>query len=134
MADMPIAEVVRRFRAARDYYEKCRLAAEKAKAEYDAMRFRLVVDAFEKEGVSNMSVSHIGTVYLTDDVRASIPAVNKMAAWQWLRDNGYEHLIVETINAGTLKSWAKERLVENDELPEDLFNIQPYTYAKIKKA
>lgn len=66
----------------------------------------------------------------TDDYRvtrtarmfASIPGDKQEAAYAWLRDNGYEALIKETVNSSALSGAAKELMERGEELPEDLFS------------
>lgn len=54
---------------------------------------------------------------------ASIVNEQKEAAFLWLRENGLEALIQETVNASSLSGAAKERMAEGHELPEDLFKV-----------
>ena len=66
----------------------------------------------------------------TDDFRvtrtarlfASIPGDKQEAAYAWLRENGYEALIKETVNSSALSGAAKELMEKGEELPEDLFS------------
>jgi hypothetical protein len=51
---------------------------------------------------------------------------DQAAAYQWLRGNGYEALIKETVNSSALSGAAKEMMEQGLELPEDLFR----TYSK----
>jgi hypothetical protein len=59
----------------------------------------------------------------TAKVYASIPGDKREAAYQWLRDNGYEGLIQETVNSSSLSGAAKEMMANGNELPEDLFSV-----------
>lgn len=43
------------------------------------------------------------------------------AAYAWLRENGYDALIKETVNSSALSGAAKEMLEQGLELPDDLF-------------
>lgn len=66
----------------------------------------------------------------TDDFRvtrtarifASIPSDKQEAAYQWLRENGLEALIKETVNSSALSGAAKEMIEKGEELPEELFS------------
>lgn len=64
---------------------------------------------------------------------ASIPSDNQEAAYQWLRDNGYEALIKETVNASSLSGAAKEMMENGNELPEDLFKCHVKDSVSITK-
>ena len=80
-----------------------------------------------------VTIRGIGTLYVKADIYASVLAVNRDAAKEWLVENGYEDLITETINASTLKAWAKEFIKKNGELPPDeIFNITPYEFVDLK--
>jgi hypothetical protein len=53
----------------------------------------------------------------------------------WLRDNGAESLIIETVNAQTLASYAKSVMEEEGkDLPHNLFKTNILTYTSITKA
>lgn len=54
---------------------------------------------------------------------ASIPGEKKDEALAWLRSNGYEDLIVETVNAQTLGNVANSLEAECQELPDELFKV-----------
>ena len=98
---------------------------------YDAIRFADLPTAIEEAGVSKMSIRDVGTVFLRTDVNAKI--LDKERAKEWMVENGYGDLITEMVNGSTLKAWARERLIEGEELPTDLFSIKPYEYAVINK-
>lgn len=59
----------------------------------------------------------------TAKLYASIPADKRDEAYQWLRDNGLEALIQETVNASSLSAAAKEMMATGNELPEDMFKV-----------
>lgn len=54
-------------------------------------------------------------------VLASVVSGQNEAAHAWLRANGYEALIKETVNSSSLSGAAKEMLENGKELPEDIF-------------
>lgn len=56
-------------------------------------------------------------------VFASIPGDKREGAYAWLRENGYEGMIQETVNSSSLSAAAKELIERGEELPEDLFSI-----------
>lgn len=101
--------------------------------ELDAIRFSALPDAMDSEGIARVAIKGVGTVSLYPDVRASIRASTREEAWNWLKENGFSDLLMTTVNSSTLKAWAKEQLNEGVEIPDDLFSIAPYTYAKITK-
>ena len=68
------------------------------------------VDRFSRNG---------SLFYLSSRLFASPRAGEKEAMIEALKANGYADLVVETVNAGTLASFAKERIAETEtgELP-----------------
>lgn len=121
---------------------------------------REVIPAVMSElGMQEFKADDGTVVSLTEGVSASIPPEKKAAAMRWLRVNGHEGIvkrelliadhvdelaaeaenheatynIKESVHAATLKSWAKEMLLHGAELPDDLFNVNGYTWAKITK-
>lgn len=101
---------------------------------YDALRFSALPRAMETEGLESFVVSGVGRVSLTADLRVSIPAPSKEAAYNWLHEQGSGDLITETINAQTLAALARKRLKDGKPLPAELFKCTPFTRATITKA
>ena len=60
--------------------------------------------------------------------------VRRDAAMKWLRDNDAGGLIIETVNASTLASFAKERAMEGKPLPEDTFKVGTAPYTSIRRS
>ena len=74
--------------------------------------------AMEDAEVEKMTISGVGTVYIKHVIYASLPEEHRDRAYEWLAENGHGALIKETVNANTLKAWAKEQLENNTPLPE----------------
>lgn len=80
-----------------------------------------------------------GTMFfLTTKTRASAKAGQKDELFGALRANGYGDLITETINAGSLSSFVKEQIAENEDvLPgwlDGLVNVFEKTTVGVRKA
>lgn len=101
---------------------------------YDALRFSALPRAMETEGLESFVVAGVGRVSLTADLRVSIPAEQKEAAYTWLHEQGSGDIITETINASTLAALARKRLRDGKPLPAELFKCSPFTRATISKA
>lgn len=101
--------------------------------EYDRIRKGKLPDLMAETECRTATFEGIGRLSLAADCYASIPADQQATAFQWLRDNKYGDLIKETVNSGTLKSWAMEGLSNGREMPEDVFKITPYSRASITK-
>lgn len=98
--------------------------------QYDLIRFTLLPDAMEDEGVENIRVKGIGTVYLTDDINVSL--VDKEQAYDWLGEHGFGDIIKPYVFPQTVKAFVKEQLSEGNDLPEGLFKVTPFTRAAIR--
>ena len=76
--------------------------------------------------------------FLTTKVHASARAGMKEALFDVLRANGYGDLITETINAGSLSSFVKEQIAENEDvLPgwlDGLVNVSDTVNVGVRKA
>jgi hypothetical protein len=61
--------------------------------------------------------------------------LDKQLGFDYLRANGAEGLIIETVNSQTLAAYAKELSTEEGkELPADVFKTGIMTYTSITKA
>lgn len=69
------------------------------------------VQNFNKDGT---------TFYLQTKTYASIRPDCKQDVYDWLKANGYESLVYETVNAQRFSAFIKELLEEEDELPTEL--------------
>jgi hypothetical protein len=101
--------------------------------EYEYLTKVKIPEAFENDGIKNMSLDGIGRVSLRTDIYASIKAGHKEEALRWLSDIGSESLIQPTVNSSTLKAFLKIRIRKGEDTPEELFNITPYQQATITK-
>ncbi len=80
---------------------------------------------FNIEGVGRVTVSYRFSCTMTD----------KPAGLDWLRANGHEGLIQETVNSSTLSAFGKDMLEnQGKELPEEIFKTSTSPYTSITKA
>lgn len=100
---------------------------------HDLLRKNIVPNRMQEKDIKSITIDGIGKVTLTSDMYANIPAANKEAAHQWLGDNGHQDMVRPTVNAASLKALAKEMILRSTPLPEDIFNVTPYSRASIKK-
>ena len=90
--------------------------------------------AMDDDGITNIKIDGVGRVNLRGEVYTQILAENREAAYEWLRATGRGSLIVETVNASTLKAAAKDWLKQGEEIPQDLIKVTPCTVAVLTKA
>ena len=100
---------------------------------YDILRKVKLPEIMASQDITGVAVSGVGRVSLVDDMYASIKKEQQSKAHLWLGDHGHKDLIRETVHPSSLKALLKFKLKEGEEIPEDIFNVIPYTYAKITK-
>lgn len=101
---------------------------------YDYIRLNVIPTRFENEGITNMRVEGVGRVQLTGDIYASIRPGMKETAYQWLSDTGHGDVIQPNINPSTMKAMIKSMIANGEEIPEEFFNVTPFTRASITKS
>jgi signal transduction histidine kinase len=108
-----------------------------AREALDEMEKRLsreqVPEAMRAAGVKTITIEGVGRVSLSN--RWSCSMLDKQLGFDYLRANGAEGLIIETVNSQTLAAYAKELSTEEGkELPADVFKTGIMTYTSITKA
>jgi hypothetical protein len=101
--------------------------------ELDLIRTKKIPELMESMELRNVTIEGIGRVQLAADIYASTREGKKAAAMQWLGDLGYENMIQETYNSSSLKALLRRMLAEGVDIPDDIFNVTPFTRASIIK-
>lgn len=104
-----------------------KLAIEKAETEFKGTKETLsyclevaIPERFKREEIKTFNTDDF-RVTISTRVMASIVDEERENAYQWLRDNGYDSIIKETVNASTMSATAKEIMENGRELPDDMF-------------
>jgi hypothetical protein len=126
-------ELIRAMAKIREQKDAIESEAKAVAREYEFLTKVKIPEAFDNDGIKNMSVDGIGRISLRTDIYASIKAGHKEEALQWLSDIGSEDLIQPTVNSSTLKAFLKGRIKSGEDTPEEFFNITPYQQATITK-
>lgn len=113
-----ILELGDRLLALRDRKDELEKALKALNEELDKTELTLVRQMTDEE--TPLFNRQGRTLYLTTRTYASPAAGAKEQLYSWLKQNGYEDLVKETVHAQSLSSLAKEMLEESDDLPEDL--------------
>lgn len=101
--------------------------------ELDFIRTKAIPELMESMELRNVTIEGIGRVQLASDIYTSTRDGKKDAAMEWLRDLGYEDMIQETYNSSSLKALFRRMLAEGIDIPDDIFNVTPFTRASIVK-
>lgn len=130
-----VPEMAAMMKDLKDRAEKADRAAKDLKAELDHVRQNIIPDAMDELGVSSMNIKGVGRLTITGDARVSTVGGAKEALFEWLRQNDFEELITEVVNASTLKAFYKEQKEQGNPLPsEDIVRYEPFSRASITKS
>ena len=102
-------------------------------AQLDVIRYELIPNKMDDDGIKNVVFSGIGRITLTADMFVSTKAEYKTALYEWLEDRGLGDIIQPAINSSTLKAFIKGRIKAGNDVPEEYLNITPVTRASITK-
>jgi len=83
------------------------------------------------EDVQKLTIDN-QTLYCRQEFYASMP--DKERGFDWLRNEGLGDLIYETVNARTLSSAMKERLQNDEEVPDTVVKISTKEKIGMRKA
>jgi len=102
--------------------------------ELDVIRTKKIPELMESMELRNVTIEGLGRVQLAADIYASTREGQKEAAMTWLRDCGYDNMITETYNASSIKALFRRLMADGADIPDDIFNVQPFLRASIVKA
>tara|TARA_R110000751_G_scaffold196938_1_gene302114 strand:- start:348 stop:803 length:456 start_codon:yes stop_codon:yes gene_type:complete len=129
---LDVEEMLRNMAATRRISDKVAELSKGYKALLDNYKKIIVPAFFQERGIGPIVVDAMRFSVSTSS-RTSIPAKNKPAAYQWLRDNGLEDLITETVNSGTLSATGKSLLEDGIEMPGELFEYYAFENTSMTK-
>lgn len=133
-SELTLRETIEKLAESRAYLDKLVELGKAAQNHYDHLSIRVVPDKMEDEGVSVLTLPGIGRVNCRADLRVNTIKGFRASLFDWMRDNGHEDMVTDTINSSTLKAFLKEQMAEgNDVPPEEYLSIHPYTRAVITK-
>lgn len=110
--------------------EKCK----SLNAQIDALRLRKIPELMAALEVRNCTFEGIGRVQLAEDIYANTREGQKDAGIQWLRDCGYDGMVTEGYNASSVKALFRRMIADAQPIPDEIFNVTPFTRASIVKA
>ena len=135
--DRPASELAHVYGAFRDIAEELASATKIVSDAVSLLGMDRIPKAFEREGITTFTTKSGYRVTVSERYVASIKKENKDEAYAWLRKNGLDALIVETVNASTLSAAGKAMIEEKGkELPEALFTtayLPGTSLTKVKK-
>lgn len=118
-----LSDALRFYKALRDEYDAVDELRKKIGEMLELMSRGLLPEMMADEDVKTMTLADIGYRF-TVNQRLSCSIIDKPLGHQWLRAQGQEGIITETVNAQTLSSFAKSHIEDTgQDLPPDIFRI-----------
>lgn len=115
-------DYARLFIEVREYLDAIDAQWKRLTALKEKLAYEKIPACLEEEGVKSITLDEGYRIHVSPLVRASCRSMEK--AIEWMRENGNDALVKETINASTLAAFAKDLMQrEGRELPEDIFNV-----------
>jgi hypothetical protein len=126
--------LIRHFAELREVNETIKKARKLIEDLEDHMSHFDVPDAFKRNSIKTVNVMDIGRVTVAYKWGCSIVDGKKPEGLEWLRESGNGGIIIQTVNAQTLASFAKNEVeTHGRELPTDLFSTKLTPYTSITK-
>lgn len=132
-----LTEACRGYKSLKDAYDWFDAERKKIYEKLEGISRATIPEMLEEEDVSNVTLDYgEGLKYRfgkTQRVSCSMP--DKEGGMAWLRENGGEGLIQETVNASSLSSFAKDYSKEKGaDLPPEFFKTTSMVYTSVTKA
>ena len=97
----------------------------------DGLSYELLPTMFTNQNVKSIKVDGVGMTTVV--VRWNASMVDRAKGLDWLRETGNGGLIIETVNANTLASWAKEETLAGRTPPAEIFKVGTAPHISIRK-
>ena len=101
------------------------------KAHVKYLSYEVLPTLFTNQNIKTITIPDLGRC--TVNVRWNATMPDKEAGMQWLRNTGNDGLIIETVNAMTLGSFAKEMTLNGMPLPEEVFRVSTAQHISITR-
>ncbi len=131
-----IQDACRAYKRLRDAYEELDTVRKKINEQIENLSRVTIPEMLAENEVTTITLEWGDLKYrFTKSTRMSCSMVDKDAGMQWLREQGHEDLIQETVNASTLAAFAKNQIEkEGIDLPTGLFKVSTMSFTSVTKA
>jgi hypothetical protein len=129
-ADIP--DVAIHFSAFRELTRSLKARVAALEKHVDSLSYEIIPTLFTNANVKSINVVGLGTV--TVNVRWSASMPDKEEGMNWLRATGNDGLIISTVSAQTLSSFAKDMALNGMPLPEEIFKVGTSQLVSIRKS
>lgn len=126
-----VAGAARCFIAVRDIGDALDEAMTELHKLRQALQITIIPEKFQQQGVTSFTVDD---ARVTISARLSVTVLDKEKSMGWLRENGLDDIIQETVNASTLQATIKKMIEdEGREPPDDIFKLSPVMNTSVTK-
>lgn len=134
--DGDLPEVCRAYKEIADTYEGMDKQRKEIYALVERMSRETIPELLADAQVTNITVEYGDLRYRFGKTqRVSVSMPDKIGGMEWLRKNGGEGLIQETVNASSLSSFAKDLLKsQGRDMPPEMFTTSTLIYTSVTKA
>lgn len=115
-----------------DQYEQIDEHRKSLYAQLDRLSKGTIPAEFERQELDKIAVPEVARSFYPI-TKYSASMVNKADAFDWLRKEGAESLITETVNSGTLAAYLSERLVKDNMEPPECLKLTTYKITSSSK-
>jgi hypothetical protein len=126
-----IPTTVAHYAALRDTVDDLKAKVNALQKHVDSLSYETIPTLFMNHDVKTITVNGVGRVSI--NVRWTASMLDKQKGMEWLRTSGNEGLIIETVNAMTLASFAKIETLAGKPLPDHLFKVGTAQHMSITK-
>lgn len=132
-ANHELADVAKSFKEITDNHKELDALVKKVYHAKEALNKHFIPKMLEDAGMDLIRVPEIGYSFsIRNNLSASM--IDKDKGLDWLKSHGHAELVQETVNAGTLASFAKALMLEEGiDLPSDIFKLTPYKSTGMNK-
>ena len=103
--------------------------------EYDFLKFSMVPDLMDEQGVTSMKVAGVGNVIKKSDITVTQEKDKSGDLYQWIGKHDPDALVLwkPTLNSSSFAAYIRERMKEGRELPTACIKVGANTYVTITK-
>ena len=129
-----LSDCLIKYQRLNEEYDALDSERKKIGAMIEEMSRQIIPEMMSEEGIKTITIEEVGRRFtVANRISASMP--DKEGGMAWLRENGHEDLIQETVNSSSLSSFAKSYMEDAGmDLPEGLFKISTLRYVSSTKA
>jgi len=130
----PVAESIAVYARVYTIYEKISDIVKEFGTIKDLFNKSLLPQTMTDHNTNTLTISEGHRATITEKVYAAVKAGQRENAYKWLKENGADSLVTETVNAQTLSAYAKSLAEENMVLPDEYFNVSVIPSVSLTRA